>query len=220
MYGNKRIHAALAFAGLCAGMTATMSCVMEDPALFEEADRSALFEQGVMDDQAVLAAQESPASSTAETTLVEPDDARIELSDPVYAFARHSGKALDVAGWSQDNGAELIQWDHHGGVNQLFLIEPVDGVYFRIVAVHSGKVLDVAGGSYSDGARIIQWDWHGGDNQLFHFEHLGAGEYKITAKHSGKVLDVSGASTANGANVIQWTWHGGNNQRWLLSPAL
>lgn len=32
----------------------------------------------------------------------------------------HSGKCIDVGGWSQQNGARLIQWDCHGGSNQKF----------------------------------------------------------------------------------------------------
>lgn len=34
--------------------------------------------------------------------------------------AKHSGKAIDVARASQDVGAQLIQWDYHGGPNQRF----------------------------------------------------------------------------------------------------
>ena len=36
--------------------------------------------------------------------------------------SRHSLKVLDVNGWSTDNGAPVIQWDMHGGDNQLWQI--------------------------------------------------------------------------------------------------
>ena len=43
-----------------------------------------------------------------------------------YRFvARHSGKCLDVAGWSTDDGTGIIQWQCHGGANQTWLLRPV-----------------------------------------------------------------------------------------------
>ena len=131
--------------------------------------------------------------------------------------ARHSGKVLDVAGGSADNGARIIQWDYHGGGNQLFRLEPLGDGSYRLVAQHSGRVLDVEGGSADNGARIIQWDWHGGPNQRFNIQAIGLGYYRMSAQHSGRVLDVSGGSTDSGAQIIQWDWHGGPNQQWKLA---
>ena len=120
--------------------------------------------------------------------------------------ARHSGKVLDVAGGSADNGARIIQWDYHGGGNQLFRLEPLGDGSYRLVAQHSGRVLDVEGGSADNGARIIQWDWHGGPNQQWKLARYAF------ARHSGKVLDVAGGSADSGAPIIQWDFHGGGNQ--------
>jgi len=98
-----------------------------------------------------------------------------------YRFvAEHSGKVLDVLGASTANGAPIIQWDWHGGDNQLFRVENALGSsgnspsgprvkLYRITAVHSGKVLDVENWSQALGAKIQQWDWLGGDNQLWGF---------------------------------------------------
>src|SRR5215213_5881830 len=44
--------------------------------------------------------------------------------------ARHSGKVLDVENASSSNGARIIQWDSHGGDNQLFRLEPVDSGHY------------------------------------------------------------------------------------------
>jgi serine protease AprX len=82
-------------------------------------------------------------------------------------LARHSGKALDVWAFSNQNGAQIVQWDWHGGDNQRFWLEPLADGSYRIVAKHSGKVLDVWAFSNQNGAQIVQWDWHGGDNQRF-----------------------------------------------------
>lgn len=129
-------------------------------------------------------------------------------------IAKHSGKCLDVSGGSRSNGADVIQWDCHGGDNQLWRLVPV-GNYYKIIAKHSGKCLDVSGASRSNGADVIQSDCHGGDNQLWRRVAVG-NRFKITAKHSSKCLDVSGASRSNGADVIQWDYHGGDNQLWGL----
>ena len=130
--------------------------------------------------------------------------------------ARHSGRVLDVAGASSDNGAPIIQWGYHGGGNQLFQLEPLDDGSYRLVAQHSGRVVDVEGGFTENGTRIIQWDWHGGANQRFQIHALGRGYYRVTAQHSGRVLDVAGISSDNGAQIVQWDWWGGGNQQWIF----
>ncbi len=130
--------------------------------------------------------------------------------------AMHSGRALDIAGASTANGAELVQWDWHDGLNQRLRFDPLDDGCYRIAVQHSGKVLDVAQGSTANGARIVQWEWHGGANQRFRLEPLAGGGVRLVAKHSGKVLDVTSSGTANGARLIQWDWHGGNNQRFRM----
>ena len=134
----------------------------------------------------------------------------------VPLFAKHSGRAFDIANASTGSGAELIQWDWHGQLNQRFRLDPLEDGHYRIVARHSSKVLDVSGASLDNGARIIQWDWNGGDNQRFRLESLDDGHYRLVAKHSGKVLDVENASAGNWARIIQWDWNEGDNQRFRL----
>jgi hypothetical protein len=45
--------------------------------------------------------------------------------DAFHIIAKHSGKALDVAGWSVDDGAAVFQYRLHGGANQTWRIEHV-----------------------------------------------------------------------------------------------
>ncbi|WP_189276154.1 RICIN domain-containing protein, partial [Kitasatospora griseola] len=42
-------------------------------------------------------------------------------------IARHSGKALDIAGPSAANGAAVNQWEWNNGDNQKFRLEAVTG---------------------------------------------------------------------------------------------
>jgi hypothetical protein len=133
--------------------------------------------------------------------------------------AKHSGRALDIAGASKNHAARLQQFDWNTGKHQRFFFWPSDRVpgHYSLMLLHSAKVLDVAGASKANGAPVQQWDLHGGDNQLFKPEPLGDGTYRLVARHSGQVLDVAGVSKSNGAPVNQWPWNGGDNQRWRLT---
>lgn len=135
----------------------------------------------------------------------------------VTAKARHSGKCLDVSGGSTNNGANLIQWECHGGANQHFLVLPLGGGGALIVARHSGHCLDVSGGSTANGAAIIQWPCHGGLNQQWVRRDTSDGQTRLVARHSGKCVDVAGASNSNGARIIQWPCHNQFNQQWRIS---
>jgi hypothetical protein len=135
----------------------------------------------------------------------------------VQVQASHTdNKCLDVSGSSTENGSVVIQWQCHGGDNQVWRIEPADdGHNSRLVSRHSGKCLDVSGESREDGAPVIQWQCHGGANQQWRVEAVGEG-YRFVARHSGKCLDVPGSTTDAGAAIIQWQCHGGANQTWLV----
>jgi hypothetical protein len=92
--------------------------------------------------------------------------------------ARHSGKCLDVYEWSLADGARVVQWDCHGGANQLWYLFPmttpslcgdppsvpctrITGTKF--VSALSGRCLDAANGLWpqltppGEGAAIQQW---------------------------------------------------------------
>ncbi len=140
-------------------------------------------------------------------------------TDPVRGVqlqaAHTANKCLDVSGASSENGSALVQWQCHGGDNQVWSIEPADDGYSRVVARHSGRCLDVSGESTVDGAPVLQWQCHSGANQQWRVEPVGDG-YRLIARHSGKCLDVSGWSTDDGTAVTQWQCHGGANQTFLV----
>lgn len=144
------------------------------------------------------------------------------LEPGVYSIqSKLSGKVLDIdAGHlglgGRVNGSYLQQWDDHGGNNQKFKAELVDGM-FVLRAVHSNKVLDVAGVSVENGANVQQWDYWGGPNQKFFIEKVNDGFFKIKASHSGKVLDVFAWDRRNGARIKQYDFHGGDNQLWRFN---
>ncbi|GAB3238815.1 RICIN domain-containing protein [Glycomyces halotolerans] len=130
--------------------------------------------------------------------------------------ARHSGKCMDVVNGSSEDGAEIIQYDCHGGANQQWQLQPTGGGYYQIVAWNSGKCIDVDGNSTSNGARIIQWPCNGGTNQQWELRDAGGGHVQLVARHSGKCIDVSDGSNDNSARLQQYSCHDGYNQQWSL----
>ncbi len=138
-------------------------------------------------------------------------------SDYSRLVAAHSGKCLDVAGVSTDNGANAHQWACHGGDNQRWLLQYTGEGYLTLAARHSGKCLDIKGASTADGANAQQYSCTGGSNQRFRLLDRGGGLFSLQAKQSGKCLDVAEASTEDGANVHQWSCHDGDNQRYYFA---
>ena len=119
-----------------------------------------------------------------------------------------SGRCLDVAGQSQNNGSAVQLWDCHNGANQQWTSTTAGEL-----RVYGGKCLDAEGGATSAGTRVIIWDCHGGANQRWNVNASGT----ITSAQSGLCLDASGNGTANGTAVVLWTCNGGANQRWTLN---
>ena len=79
-----------------------------------------------------------------------------------------TGKVLDIAGASQDNGASLLVWDANGGQHQDFIFTK-EGF---MIAEHSGKALDVWGASTDDCSPINQYRLHGNPNQMWYAVRL------------------------------------------------
>ncbi|MBB5955340.1 hypothetical protein FHS29_001921 [Saccharothrix tamanrassetensis] len=167
---------------------------------------------------AVLALLVAPSGASAEPLHIRSAAEQGLSSAPreTYYFRNdHSGKCLDVYGWSTADGGEIVQWNCHYGNNQLF-----EGIYhgdgsYSLKSVHSGKCIDLYGWSNDTGAKIVQWDCHFGNNQRWiptWYEETAS--IRLLSKHSGKALEVHGWSREDGAKAVQWDWHGGANQRW------
>lgn len=138
-----------------------------------------------------------------------------KLEDGRVSFISElSGKALEVADYSGDNGANIIQWSYWGGLNQQWDITHIGGGYYAVTAAHSGKSIDVYEWSTEDGGEIRQWDHWGGANQQWLLQYAGSGKYAIISKHSGKALDVYNWDTSDGADIRQWGYWGGTPQLW------
>ena len=143
--------------------------------------------------------------------------AMAEVATGQYALiAKHSNMALDVAGASSADGANVLQWDYRGGRNQHFNVERLGNGYYTIHAVHSGKSLDVFEFSTQPGGEIRQWSATGNYNQQWQIRASGSGYYTVVSRHSGMALDVWGGNKTAGTDVRQWPVAGGDNQQWYF----
>lgn len=85
---------------------------------------------------------------------------------PKYSRAYGGGvMCMDVPGWSMEDGARIIQWQCHGGGNQLWYWEEVASTVLaarpnRLRNAHSNKCLDVPFGNYYNGAPLQQYGCH------------------------------------------------------------
>jgi hypothetical protein len=143
-----------------------------------------------------------------ESALVTP-----VFSDGVYKItALHSGKALDVSGYDQNDEATIHQWQYFGQTNQQWRVARQADNTYRLSAQHSGKVLDAANAGTVDGTRVWQYTWNNTCAQKWRIEERSDGAKTIRSTCSDKVLDVSGASQDNGAPLQLWAM-GGSNSR-------
>jgi hypothetical protein len=133
--------------------------------------------------------------------------------------AAHSGLCADVLRFSEENGADIVQWTCNNEVNQRWTLEP-RGEQYKVIAEHSGKCLDVAGASLEEGYKVHQWECLEVGNQLWSLKQVTHG-YQIVAEHSGKCLVVKDASAEAGAGFVQWACSPGDqasNDVFALNP--
>ena len=126
-----------------------------------------------------------------------------------------TGKVLDVAGWSREDGANVQQWTFAGQRNQRWDVIELGRGDVAIVSQNSGKVLDVSGFSTRNGGNVQQYRWSGQNNQRWRIEPTGRG-VRIVNVNSGKCLDVLRKSGDDGASIHQWDCNNDRSQQWRL----
>lgn len=127
---------------------------------------------------------------------------------PGSLISKHSGKALDIAGWAPGAPAQI--WDFWGGPNQDVTFN--DDNELRIFGNHC---LD--GGAGTAGTQVTSQPCSGAESQKW----VGGVNIPTSAPMvfhvpSSLCLDVSGWGTANGTPVTLYNCHAGDNQKWTV----
>ena len=68
--------------------------------------------------------------------------------------AMHSGKVLEVAGSSKNNGANVQQYTWNNTDNQKWYIKYANGGYYYIVSKCNGLYMDIYAGSNQNGTNL------------------------------------------------------------------
>ncbi len=127
---------------------------------------------------------------------------------------RASGKCLDNLGVTT-NGANVVQWEKSGSINQKWVITTTSDGYYKLMCVNGGKYLD-NNGHTANGSTVCEVDNSTSYNQQWTIQNFGGGYYKVINRANGKCLDAGGG-TANGSIMQFWGVGGNNNQQWSLS---
>ncbi|MFE7760392.1 RICIN domain-containing protein [Streptomyces sp. NPDC057438] len=105
---------------------------------------------------------------------------------------KSSGKAVDISGGSNSDGANIIHWTDGGAQNQRWRFVPVGVGSYEIVSQDTGKLLDVKDGLTTDGAGIVQWSDNNGANQHWTLVATGNGYDQIKNVRSDKARGAGG----------------------------
>jgi ricin-type beta-trefoil lectin protein len=172
---------------------------------------------------AATASTSAPAAQRAITTAAQPDS-----SAPwAELYNYHSGKCLEVPGFSTTAGTQLDQWGCNGGENQLWRAYQNTSGDYIFLNEYSGQCINVRGYSTSQDAAIQQWPCTEGSattNEIWYADLFignmgGLSYYEWAGLQSNMCLNVSGDSTADGAKIIQYSCipQGASNE-WFALP--
>ena len=135
---------------------------------------------------------------------------------------RQSGKCMNVAGGSADNGAAIVQNTFDATQSSMrWRIAQVSPLNYKFMNVKSGKVMDMRSFGTANGTQLIQFPFKDSDNrnQLWSFTPTEDGYYKFSpGMNPAASLDILGNATREGAPVQEYSWLGGPDQQWIIRP--
>ncbi|MBV8452073.1 MAG: RICIN domain-containing protein [Deltaproteobacteria bacterium] len=119
-----------------------------------------------------------------------------------------SGKCIDDAGASTNNGTAIQIWTCNATNAQSWMWNSSDGT-LRVF----GKCMDVTGGGTAIGTQIQLWDCNGTGAQQWRWRE----QTRIVNPQSGRCLDVTGNGITDGTRLQLWDCNDTAAQAWHLS---
>lgn len=133
---------------------------------------------------------------------VEGADKNIEDGEYTIYSAMDKNFAIDIAGASSDNNANVQVFSNNGTKAQRFKFTYNGKGFYKInTETTTGKVFDVEGASMKSGANVMQCVENGGTNQLWKIVKNSDGSYSIRSKNSGMYLNVDSGAIKDGVNI-------------------
>jgi glucoamylase len=143
-------------------------------------------------------------------------DAGYNLDTPSVVKAKYrgagpimgeSGKCIDDAGASTNNGTAIQIWTCNATSAQSWTWSSADGT-LRVL----DKCIDVTGGATVNGTLIQLWDCNGTGAQQWRWRQ----QSRLMNPQSGRCLDVTGGGTSNGTRLQLWDCNDMAAQAWHL----
>ncbi|WP_396637175.1 Ig-like domain-containing protein [Maribacter sp. R77961] len=131
-----------------------------------------------------------------------------------------SGKVMDISGQSQENYADVHQWEDLAAENQQFIVQSVNDTDYRIKAVHSNKNIDVEGRGQAPGTNVIQFDENGTIAQDFKFEYIEDNQFVIKSLANGLYLGVENNADTAGASIKTYSYDGSDYFKWIFTDLI
>lgn len=160
-----------------------------------------------------------------------------EFKGKGFYIRTFAGKALDVSGGKPENNTPIIQWDYHGGNNQIWLIVPaveqkqmggqqmggqqMPVLHFEPKAYQPYKIVSMGNSGFTlraakDGHMKIH-TFEGHNNEKFYIEHNN-GKYLLRTL-DGDVVHVGKDSPNNGEKILFGKAHNHACEYWDVVPA-
>jgi hypothetical protein len=128
-----------------------------------------------------------------------------------------SGKSVDVANASQNNGTAVMQYASWDGDSQKFNILAAGSNWKIAMKANNSKCLDVVGGGTSNGTPVEIQDCDGTVDQAWTITpDVQTGAFRFKHAKSGRCLDVPAASTADGARLQIYDCFSSNSQKFKI----
>jgi hypothetical protein len=131
---------------------------------------------------------------------------------------RDSGKCVNVAHDSGDNGASIQQYHCDNTPAAKFRFNDMGNGFFEIEGQNSHKCVQPHGGWIDNGVLLEQWDCWGSAAQQWQLQPTSGGAYRVVNMNSGMCIDVPYWSHDDWLQLQQWTCvPGAANQEFYLT---
>lgn len=174
-------------------------------------------------DATAAVGEAAPSGGAAGTSALRADQEFDESAIYTIENINAPGKYLNLAGDSQDNGANAHLWDSPTAPATRWRLarSPEGGdahASFTVESVHvTGRYLNVAGNSRDNGANVHLWDNPATAASCWYLQKVADGIYTIeNANAPGKFLNVARNSQENGANVHLWDNGASTASQWRI----
>jgi pectate lyase len=118
----------------------------------------------------------------------------------------HSNKAVDLYGWSKEDGGTIKQWEYWGGQAQQWKLAKSDAGGIKVASAYTGKLISVANGD--SGADVFQKTDGSSNYQIWYFNPVNGGCGASSGGSSTSTSQLIGFASVAGSGLSTTTGGG------------